>query len=344
MKKNLRNRLLALAAVSVSSIMLLSGFDSSMTVEDIMSKAQEANASLKQFSAHALANGDIQLDATVSGQTQSMPMTGNMDMDMQYTLDPIEYSATATMSGDASAMGMAGEAAMEMYMVNTDDGGLTMYVKVSGLGEGEEWQAVKVPEESAQMMNDLMAKSMAGDYSAIEESLGIDIKALQDEYMSKAVLAPEAVNVNGKDCYEITMTLTGEDISSLLTTLSEAKPEIMDPSAVQMIQMFTGSLQFNIVEDIDVETFRPVYVSCDLAGSDFSMISQLIGSMMFSSTSSGDETETPEINLTVNDLSMKIDYDYESPVSIEVPEEALAAEVSEVDPEALAEATLDTAA
>ncbi len=54
MKKNLRNRLLALAAVSVSSIMLLSGFDSSMTVEDIMSKAQEANASLSQFSAHAV--------------------------------------------------------------------------------------------------------------------------------------------------------------------------------------------------------------------------------------------------------------------------------------------------
>ena len=61
MKKNLRNRLLALAAVSVSSIMLLSGFDSSMTVEDIMAKAQEANASLSQFSAHAVANGDIQL-------------------------------------------------------------------------------------------------------------------------------------------------------------------------------------------------------------------------------------------------------------------------------------------
>ena len=344
MKKNLRNRLLALAAVSVSSIMLLSGFDSSMTVEDIMSKAQEANASLSQFSAHAVVNGDVQLDVSASGQTQSMPMSGNMDMNMQYTLDPIEYSAIGTMSGDASAMGMAGEGAMEMYMVSDDEGGLTMYAKVSGMGADEGWQAVKIPTESAQMMNDLMAKSMAGDYSAIEESLGIDIKALQDEFMGKAELAPEAVNVNGKDCYEITMTLTGEDISSLLTTLSEAKPEIMDPSAVQMIQMFTGSLQFNIVEDIDAETFRPVYVGCDLTGSDFSMISQLIGSMMFSSTSSDGEAETPEINLTVNDLSMKINYDYESPVSIEVPEEALGADVTEVDPEALADAAVEPAA
>ena len=79
--------------------------------------------------------GDVQLDATVSGTTQSIPLTGNMDMNMQYTLDPLEYSATGTMSGDASAMGMAGEAGMEMYMVNADDGNLTMYVKVSGLGE-----------------------------------------------------------------------------------------------------------------------------------------------------------------------------------------------------------------
>ena len=162
--------------------------------------------------------------------------------------------------------------------------------------------------------------------------------------MSKAVLAPEAVNVDGKDCYEITMTLTGEDVGNLLTKLSEAKPDLLDPSAVQMAQMFIGSLQFNIVEDIDAETFRPVYVGCDLTGSDFSMISQLIGSMMFSSTSSDGEAETPEINLTVNDLSMKINYDYESPVSIEVPEEALGADVTEVDPEALADAAVEPAA
>ncbi len=344
MKKNLRNRLLALAAVSVSSIMLLSGFDSSITVEDIVSKSQEANASLKQFSAHAVANGDVQLDATMSGQTQSMPMTGNMDMDLQYTLDPIEYSAIGTMSGDASAMGMAGEAAMEMYMVNADDGALTMYFKVSGMGEEEGWKAAKVPAEAAQMMNDLMTKSLAGDYSGINETLGIDVQALQNDFFSNAVLAPEAVNVEGKDCYEITLTLTGEDIAGLLTKLSEAKPEMVDPTAIQMIQMFAGSLQVNVVEDIDVETFRPVYVSCDFAGSDFSMISQLIGSMMFSSASSGDEAETPEINLVVNDLSMKITYDYESPVSIEVPEEALGAEVTEVDPEALADAAVDPAA
>ena len=73
-------------------------------------------------------------------------------------------------------------------------------------------------------------------------------------------------------------------------------------------------------------------------------VQQLIASMMFSSTSSDDQAETPEINLTVNDLSMKIDYDYESPVSIEVPEEALGADVTEVDPEALADAAVEPAA
>jgi hypothetical protein len=108
--------------------------------------------------------------------------------------------------------------------------------------------------------------------------------------------------------------------------------------------MFSGSLQFNIVQDIDVETFRVVNVTCDLAGSDFSMISQLVGSLMFSGASSEDEAEAPEVNLGVNDLSMKITYDYETPVSIEVPEEALGVEVTQVDPEALAGEALEPAA
>jgi len=119
---------------------------------------------------------------------------------------------------------------------------------------------------------------------------------------------------------------------------------MVDPTTVQMIQMFSGSLQFNIVQDIDVETFKVVSVTCDLAGSDFSMISQLVGSLMFSGASSEDEAETPEVNLGVNDLSIKITYDYESPVSIEVPEEALGVEVTQVDPEALAGEALEPAA
>ena len=41
---------------------------------------------------------------------------------------------------------------------------------------------------------------------------------------------------------------------------------------------------------------------------------------------------------------MKITYDYESPVSIEVPEEALGVEVTQVDPEALAGEALEPAA
>ena len=344
MKKSFRNRLLAVAAVAVSSVMLLAGFDSSMTVEDLYKKTQEANASLTDFSAHASANGDIKLDVSASGTTQSMPMSGSMDMDIQYTLSPLQFCATGTASGDASALGMAGEIGMDMYMVNSDDGSYTTYVKISGLGDEAGWEAAKIPAESAQQMNDMVAKAMAGDYSEIEQTLGIDVAALQEEFMGKAALAPEAVTVEGRECYELTMTLTGEDIGNLLNAVAEAKPETIDPTTVQMIQMFAGSLQFNLIQDIDVETFRPVYVKLDMAGSDFTMIGQIIGSLMFSSSSEDEEAPAPEVQLTVNDLSMEYTYDWETPVSIEVPEEALGAEVTEIDPEALAGEAMDIAA
>ena len=342
MKRSFRNRLLALAAISVSSIMLLSGFDSSLTVEDVFSKAQEASAGLKEFSADVKGTADVVLDATMSGATTSLPLTGGMDMHIQYSIQPFEFALTGTYTGDASAMGMSGEIGIEMYMVAEEDGTGKMYTKLSGLGEEPVWQAVAIPEDQIAQINDMIGKSLSGDYASVSESTGIDIEALQQQFMGDAQLAPEAVNVNGKDCYEISLQMTGDTIGSMMSQIAEANPEMgMDESTLQIAQMILSMIRFDFVEDLDVETFLPVFASIDLSGSDFSMLGQMVGAMMFSS---GSETEeTPDVQLTVNALNMTMDYDTETPVSIEVPAEALDAEVTELDMDAVA-ALGDTAA
>ena len=334
MKKNLRSRLLAVAAVAVSSVMLLSGFDSSMTAQDVMAKAQEANKGITQFSANAQANADVQLAVAVGEQTTTMPMTGTMNMDIKYVLDPLQMAMTGTASGDASAMGLAGEAGMEMYMVSEEDGG-KVYIKLTGIQGADGWQAAAIPADQINEVKDLINKAMTGDYASISEETGIDVQALQDTLYEDLTLAPEAVTVNGKECYELTCTIDGNKVYEIVAQMAAANENLgIDESTLQMIQLFGSMLKINMVMDYDVETFHPVYAAFDMNGSDFSMIGAMIGSLMFSGQTEGEEA--PAVELTVNTLNLAYSYDYETPVSIEVPAEALDAQMTDISQEAAA--------
>ena len=319
MKKNLRSRLLAVAAVAVSSVMLLSGFDSSMTAQDVMAKAQEANAGMTQFSANAQANADVQLAVAVGEQTTTMPMTGTMNMDIKYVLDPLQMAMTGTASG---------------YMVSEEDGG-KVYIKLTGIQGADGWQAAAIPAEQLNEAKDLLTKAMAGDYASISEETGIDVQALQDKLYEDLTLAPEAVTVNGKECYELTCTIDGNKVYEIVAQMAAANENLgIDESTLQMIQLFGSMLKINMVMDYDVETFHPVYAAFDMNGSDFSMIGAMIGSLMFSGQTEGEEA--PAVELTVNTLNLAYSYDYETPVSIEVPAEALDAQITDISQEAAA--------
>lgn len=342
MKKSIRNRILAVAAVSVSSFLMLSGFDSALTAEDVLNKAQEANADLNEFTADVNGTADVVLDVAAGGQTTSMPMNGSMDMNIQYSLSPFQCALTGTYAGDASAMGLSGEAGIEMYMVPDENEAMMIYARVTGVGD-DSWQAVKMPEEYSANITDWIEKGKTGDLTALGEALGIDAEALQNDMLASAQLAPEAVNVNGKDCYELTIPVSGSQIYDVLSKMAEANPGMgVDQSALPILQMVLNTIHVSFVADYDVETFKPVYAKIDLSESDFSMIAQIVGSMMFSSASSESEA-APQIQLTVNALNMDMTYDMESPVSIEVPDEALNAEVTEVNMDDMA-ALADTAA
>ena len=330
MKRANRNRLLAAAAAAVSSFLLLSGFDSALTVQDVISRGQEAMKDMNSISAQMTGVADVVLDMTAGEESNSIPLKGDMDLQVQMTFEPFAYHVGGTMSGDASALGMAGEMGMDMYMVTAEDGTGTIYVSISGI-EGEEgWQAIPVSAESMQEMAEMIEASRSGDLTAASEKLGMDLQALQDQMFENAELAPEAVSVNGADCYEISIPVTGDMISNIMSQLAASNAELgLDESTISIAQMFLSPLKMDIVQDYAVDTFRPVYVGYDMAGRDFSMLAQMVGALMF--TSGEDSTEAaPDISLTVNALNMSGVYNDE-PVEIVVPEEALNAPMAETE-------------
>ena len=67
MKKNIRNRFLAVTAAAASSFLLLSGFDSALTVQDIQNNVRDAMSSMGGFSADVQAVADLSLDMAMGG-------------------------------------------------------------------------------------------------------------------------------------------------------------------------------------------------------------------------------------------------------------------------------------
>lgn len=322
MRKNIRNRLLAITAASAASILLLSGFDSSLTVEDVQNNMQNAYSTMGGVSVQLTGNADVSIDMAAGDQTQSIPLTGAIDCAVELTVDPLVMYVSANMNGDASAMGIAGSMDMEMYLAGQDDGTGIAYMRMP-FGEDTGWHAAQVGESEMSQITGIVTSTFSGDTSAAAEGLGIDLAALTEKVNANAQLAPAAVNVNGVDCYEIATSIDGTTLSDILSQVMSAIPSGMDETTLGMLPLLLGGIQIDTVTDCSVDSFAPVYSKIDLAGSDFSMIAMMFSSMM----GMGSETEeAPEVNVSVNALAMEMNFS-EAPASIEIPAEALAAEV-----------------
>lgn len=322
MKKNFRNRLLTVTAACAASFLLLSGFDSALTVQEISDNMTAAIKSAGGLSCDVKGTADVSLDVSAGGNAQSLPFTGTVDYSVQLIADPIQIAVSGNMEGDASAMGMAGSMGMEMYLVGNDDGSGTTYVRMTE-GEDTEWHAASIPAEDMEKVTNPITAALSGDYSVLGGDL--DLQSIQEELNAQATLAPEEVNVNGVDCYEITQSIDGETFFNLISTVSAAIPQAgLNEETLSAFQMLFNGIRMDIVTDCSVEDFSPVYAGMDLSGSDFTTIAQMFGSMMV--PSSEEDAEAPEIGATVNALNLAMNYSA-PPAAVEIPAEALAAEI-----------------
>ena len=313
-----------MAAVAASSFLLLSGFDSALTVQDVYEKTSAALAEAGGLNCEAKGIADISIDVSAGGETQSLPINGSMDYSIQLLADPLVIAVSGEMSGDISAMGMAGSMAFEMYLAGQDDGTGITYVRLLD-GDDTAWHAAAVPAEDMARISDSIKASLSGDLSMAAETIGTDLSAIKDKLNESATLAPEAVNVNGVDCYETTQTIDGDTLYSIVTEVIKAMPQAgIDEETLSVYQMLFSGIRMDTVSDSSVDTFVPVYAGIDLSGSDFTMIGQMFGAFM--GTGGGDASQAPEISVSVNALNLSMNY-LDVPESIEIPAEALAAEI-----------------
>jgi len=329
MKKHI---VLGLISGTVAAAMMLSGFDSAMTVQELHRKSQEAQAAKNSatVSMQMEADAALQIGADSSTATKAS-LNGNADLTISYTLDPFQMKMEGNVKG--TALGNTVDATLSEYFVTDDDGSGIIYANLD-TGNGGSWEASRVGKDQMRTVQEALEASKSGDYSKLKEQ-GFDAQALLDQVEKVTTLAPEAVTTGNQECYEMTSTISGSLLSGMLTdvmnsSLSNASGDGLDDQKRQIAEDILKSLSVNTKEDYNTETFLPVHMEMDLSGSDFSgLVSRIESLIRAGYTGSAAEPEEPQLSVTVNTLKASADYDFDTPVSIEVPEEARNTPVSE---------------
>ena len=329
MKKHIA---LGLIAGMAAAAIMLSGFDSAMTVQKLHRKSQEAQAAKNSatVSMQMEADAALQIGADSSTATKAS-LNGNADLTISYTLDPFQMKMEGNVKG--TALGNTVDAKLSEYFVTDDDGSGIIYANLD-TGNGGSWEASRVGKDQMRTVQEALAASKSGDYSKLKEQ-GFDAQALLDQVEKVTTLVPEAVTTGNQECYEMTSTISGSLLSGMLTdvmnsSLSNASGDGLDDQKRQIAEDILKSLSVNTKEDYNTETFLPVHMEMDLSGSDFSgLVSRIESLIRAGYTGSAAEPEEPQLSVTVNTLKASADYDFDTPVSIEVPEEARNTPVSE---------------
>ena len=328
----MRRKLLGLVGIGTAAVLMLSGFDSAMTVEELQNNAMEAFKSVEQYSGDFNADADVVMAISQAGENgaqMTMPLQGNVSGHFAMTKEPIGAAIDMEFSG--SGAGMEGSGSMELYLKENEDGTGISYFHGVMNGEDSGWQAGAVSAEDMAKAKEAMDKVMNGDVdSFLDENTSPDsdlnaeqIKELIGKYKetfgAAVQLSPEAAEVNGHECYEVVLDITGDVLTGAISDVAEVAGETLDDSTLAIVQMVASVLDIKVVADYDVETFLPVAGAVDLTGSDFSMLSQIAASMMGSDEIGG-------VDLTVNALGAQFNASYDD-VDITIPDEALEAEV-----------------
>ncbi len=307
MKKNLLIGALLLGAASFS---MLTGFDNTLTAQDILAKSQEAGKALNEVSADADINLDV--DIAVPANDMSLGIQADGKEEIAAKMDP--FGMQADMNMTVSLMGQNMVVDVSIYGIMEDDNTFSVYTKTAMEGE-EAPQWTKTSTDGAQITQALeQAKNMTFDLSSLPFAFEV---------------APEATDVNGTECYVLSATATWNDLYLLAQPYLEQLPQEVPMDELDSYSQLLSGLKFNMQTCVDTETFRPMAVHLDVNGSDWTTIAALVSSL-FGTDENGNAYE---VSMDVKAADIDIVYDYTTPVEIVLPEEAASAQ--EADPSTL---------
>lgn len=304
MKKNL---LFGLAVLGTAS--MLCGFDSAQTADDVLNNMQQAETDMQSMSMDMSMDVDVAVNVGDGTTTSTIAVAAGGDFSIDYILDPMAMSMEGSMS--LSTFGQNEDITMKMYAVTNENGDFETYTYTADSTSGEEgW----VYEESEGMdMSQLMELSKSFTADTYKE-WGITFE-----------LAPEAVDVNGTECYVLTTSLDSDTINTILNKVTELAGEAaisQDEMGLVMSYMtYLNGLKMNLEYYVDAATYVPVSMHIDMNGSDLSALNSLLGLAM-----GGSEGTSVELQLNVFSIDCTMSYD--DVTEITVPQEALDAVAS----------------
>ena len=329
----MRRRLLGVLGFGTAAVMMLSGFDSAMTVQDLQKNAAEAMKTVQQYSGTFSAGADVNVTVTQEGEngaSMSMPLTGEITGSFSMTREPMAAGIELEFSG--SGAGQEGSGSLQLFMNENEDGTGTSYVHTVSGGTDSGWQAAAVDAESIAQMKSALDQVASGDingfldqYTTEDSDLNADqMKELIATYtqtlQGAATLSSEAVEANGHEAYEVVADITGGVLTQLISDSAAVAGQVLDESMLGLIETIASSLDIKVVTDYDVETCLPVAGFVDLTGSDFASLAQFAAGLM------GSE-EIGSVELTANRLGAEFSVSYDDFGGVVIPEEALSAEV-----------------
>ena len=307
MKKRLTTLLLAGIA---GSAMVMGASAADITADEILKNAAAQSAAVNEI------NGDVLMkaDGALTMDDQAITLDADANVQVSAVMDPLNVQSIADVVLNLDVLGdqQNTETHAEFYVVPDENGDLVSY---SGASDGETtaWTKSALGEEFTEQLKQIIGLGQTAPELPIEFNVSEDL-----------------ADVDGIQCYELTSSLTFEDVMNVYNVYLEAYkdelPEevlsqLPDEESLASIGSMLGGLIINVTIDVANDNYEIEHLRIGTDGSDFSSLGMIIGLLMGAGSDSG---EMPAISLDVNDLYIECFYDYSTPVEVVVPDEAIA--------------------
>lgn len=237
----MKKRYVCLLLTAAAAVCIAGGCGGQVTAESVlsdMSKNMEAKNSVEGTMSFSF-EGNIAQES--AGTSVSVDMNMELSADIQSMLGDTQSSY---MNGtiDMSVMGINIAMPMEVYTVS-EDGAMVSYTGIQ-----EQW--IKAPADESQS-------------SGIDEGLfSSDYESLIDDGSAVVVLSDETKQIEGKECYEVTMSLQGEAIEEILGASMNMAGSALDGLDEEAMD-WSGASQDCLIY-IDTEDKLPVRAEADM--------------------------------------------------------------------------------
>ena len=317
MKKKL---VLGLAVLGTAS--MLCGFDNTMTANDVLQKMQDVSKDTTSTTINMKMNLDGAVNVSDGSTTSSIAGKVTGDFDMAATLDPFAMKMEGGV--DMSFFGQNQSMKLKTYGVTNENGALDTYTYAedSATGEGE-WTHTTDSSIDYKQLISLSQSFTVSDYA----DWGLNFE-----------LAPEAADVDGKECYLLTAVVDKDSLNTLINKTSElAGEDLSSDEDVSAALAYLDGISMKLQYYVDTTTYLPVSMHVDLNDSDLTNLNALLAGTLASS----EDNSTAE--LVLNDASFDMTCSYGDAVEITVPDEALQAQDVESPADSIEDAVEDIA-